>query len=311
MILGKKIGVFKLFFMKNYIVLFLIICITSCKDLIPPPGIEINIPADNITFAAIGDYGVDNSDQENVANLIKSFNPDFIITCGDNNYNQGKASTINKNVGKYYCDYIYNYDAPSKYKCEGNAYNDNINRFFPSLGNHDYANVNGNVPYLNYFTLPGNEIYYDFNWGPVHFFALDSNKDLEEQQTWFYEKLNASTNIFKVVYFHHSPYSNGSHGNEPDMQWDFSNVDLVLTGHDHIYSRIEKNNEAKPVYMITGLGGRKKRACNEKPLDENEFTVFCYDESYGTVKVFADQQKMVVQFINIDNDIIDEIEILN
>ena len=24
-------------------------------------------------------------------------------------------------------------------------------------------------PYLDYFTLPGNERYYDFTWGPVHF----------------------------------------------------------------------------------------------------------------------------------------------
>ena len=28
-------------------------------------------------------------------------------------------------------------------------------------------------PYFDYFTLPGNERYYDFTWGPVHLFALD------------------------------------------------------------------------------------------------------------------------------------------
>ena len=29
--------------------------------------------------------------------------------------------------------------------------------------------------YLNYFTLPNNERYYDFVQGPVHFFALNSD----------------------------------------------------------------------------------------------------------------------------------------
>ena len=33
-------------------------------------------------------------------------------------------------------------------------------------------------PYFDYFTLPGNERYYDFTWGPVHLFALD---DIESE----------------------------------------------------------------------------------------------------------------------------------
>jgi len=49
-----------------------------------------------------------------------------------------------------------------------------VNAFFPSLGNHDWY-TSGAAPYLSYFALPGNERYYDFVRGPVHFFAIDSD----------------------------------------------------------------------------------------------------------------------------------------
>src|SRR4051812_43202249 len=58
-----------------------------------------------ITFAAIGDFG---NTQENlkavsaVASLVKSWNPDFIITLGDNNYPSGEAKTIDSNIGRFY-----------------------------------------------------------------------------------------------------------------------------------------------------------------------------------------------------------------
>ena len=38
------------------------------------------------TFAVIGDYGVDNGDELAVSNLVKSQNPEFILTVGDNTY---------------------------------------------------------------------------------------------------------------------------------------------------------------------------------------------------------------------------------
>jgi hypothetical protein len=125
------------------------------------------ISENSIRFAAIGDYGKDGQAEANVANLVKSWNPDFIITTGDNNYPLGAAETIDQNIGQYYHEfispYVGSYDAGA-----------GSNRFFPSLGNHDWETGN-TLPYEDYFTLPGNERYYDFVWGPVHFFVLDSD----------------------------------------------------------------------------------------------------------------------------------------
>jgi hypothetical protein len=75
---------------------------------------------------------------DNVNSLVKSWNPSFIITVGDNNYERGEASTIVENIGKYYCDFMYNPGAPAGQVCTGRAANEKTNYFFPSLGNHDW-----------------------------------------------------------------------------------------------------------------------------------------------------------------------------
>src|SRR5688572_15104008 len=123
--------------------------------------------AESASFAVIGDFGHAGPVEQAVADVVKSWNPDFILTVGDNNYPDGEASTIDENVGQYYHEYIGNYEGSYG---PGAA----TNRFFPILGNHDWR-ADGAQPFLDYFTLPGNERYYDFVRGPVHFFALDSD----------------------------------------------------------------------------------------------------------------------------------------
>ena len=118
-------------------------------------------------FAVIGDYGSDSSDENRVANLVKGWSPDFVVTDGDNNYPHGEASTIDQNIGQYYHSFIGNYKGSY-------GAGSSTNRFWPALGNHDWDV--GDQPYLNYFTLPNNERYYDFTAGPVHFLALDSDR---------------------------------------------------------------------------------------------------------------------------------------
>lgn len=60
-------------------------------------------------FAFIGDYGTNDSDEDSVSQLVKSWNPEAIITLGDNNYPNGSASDIDDNIGKYFHDYIKPY----------------------------------------------------------------------------------------------------------------------------------------------------------------------------------------------------------
>jgi hypothetical protein len=204
-------------------------------------------------FAAIGDYGYAGAAEEAVADLVKSFRPDFIITLGDNNYPLGKAETIDLNIGLFYHDYIAPY--AGRFGCGAAR-----NRFFPSLGNHDWLAA-GAQPYLDYFALPGNERYYDFVRGPAHLFALDSDANEPDGNTaesaqgeWLRRRLAASTARWKIVYMHHAPYSSGPHGGTAALRWPYKawGADLVLAGHDHDYERLDVDGLP---YVVDGLGG--------------------------------------------------------
>ena len=288
------------------LLMFFVLVFASCSKLeqIEPAGIETNIEADSIVFAGIGDYGYDGIHETYVAEMVKSWNPDFIITAGDNNYTEGKLKTIIANIGKHFGDYIYNYDAPSKYQCKGKAFNEQINRFFPAPGNHDANNKDKLVPYFNYFTLPGNENYYSFTWGPVTFYSLNTlENNLSIQKKWLEDKLKQSSSQFNIVFCHHPPYSNGTHGCNTNIQWDFKSmgVDVVFAGHDHIYNRIQKKGEDDVYYIVNGLGGMNVRKCNENPLPENIFSTFNYDGDYGATKAIVTKHKLTMEFYSISN----------
>src|SRR6266446_10588552 len=127
-------------------------------------------PAGTVHFAVIGDYGLAGPNEQAVANLVKSWNPDFIITTGDNNYPNGEASTIDTNIGQFFHEFIYPY--VGTYGAGATS-----NRFFPCIGNHEWPfGVSYLAPYLAYFALPNNERYYSFRAGPAEFFATVSDQ---------------------------------------------------------------------------------------------------------------------------------------
>ena len=271
------------------------------------PGIQVNHSGDSVTFAVIGDYGQDSPKEGEVAQMVKSWNPDFIITVGDNNYPLGTAGTIKNNVGKYYGDYIYNPDAPADRICTGKAAQEKINRFFPSPGNHDNYSIPAIRPYLDYFTLPGDERNYEFVWGPAHFFSLDGGKSGRTNsvaKNWLQSELAKAQEPFKLVYFHQPPYSPGPHGSATGMQLPFSEwgVDAVLAGHEHFYVHLTDNTSAKPLYLIIGNSGNENLYnCTANPLDPNRFTVnYCDNSHFGAILVTATKTKMVFKYYTTD-----------
>jgi len=257
-----------------------------------------------VRFAAIGDYGLAGPNELAVANLVKSWNPDFIITLGDNNYEVGSDSTIDANIGQYYHQYIYPY--------HGSYGNGSINdRFFPALGNHDLATQNGK-PYFDYFELPGNERYYDFIQGNVHCFVinsnpseLDGNNENSIQANWLRNVLqNSSPNMWKIVYFHHPPYSSGPRGSNIYMQWPFKEwgAHIVLSGHEHNYERLFADSVT---YFVNGLGGKSIYDFLD-PISESNFR---YCDNYGAMLIESFQTELICKFINVDGVLIDSVNI--
>lgn len=260
-------------------------------------------PDPNLTrFAVIGDFGKNNSAEAAVAAMVTSWNPDFVVTAGDNNYENGAASTIDANIGKYYAQYIGNYTG---------AYGPGspTNRFWPTLGNHDWGQGNVNA-HLNYFTLPGNERYYDVDLGVVHLYAVDSDSREPDgvtagsvQGTWLQSRLASSTACWDIVVFHHAAYSSGAlHGSTVGMRWPFETwgADGVITGHEHLYERLQVGGIP---YFVNGLGGATTYSFAASPLPQS---VVRYSGNKGAMLVEASNGSITYRFYSVDGVLRDE-----
>ncbi|MFP4438255.1 MAG: metallophosphoesterase family protein [Chloroflexaceae bacterium] len=251
-------------------------------------------------FAIIGDYGMAGPPEQEVADLVKSWNPDFIVTTGDNNYPTGAAETIDANIGQYYAEFIHPYTG---------AYGPGAatNRFFPILGNHD-LDIAGGQAYLDYFELPGNERYYSFTWEPIDFFMLNSMPGEPDgieansaQAEWLQQELAAADACWQLVFFHHPAYSSGHRGESTWMRWPFQEwgADAAFSGHNHVYERIMRDNF---VYFVNGLGGGPRYAFAEALVPGS---VAHYNQDHGAMLVEATGGTMTLQFVTRTDEVID------
>lgn len=220
-----------------------------------------------VRIAAFGDCGRnENNFQANTllryrnylsANGIEA--ADAWILLGDNAYNNGTESEYNNAFFNIYGSTILK-----------------NHKLYPAPGNHDYgADANGqankNVPYYNLFTMPingeaggaasNNKAFYSFDIGDIHFLSLDSYGTEQEganarrlydttgpQVTWIKADLAATNKKWKVAYWHHPPYTKGSHNSDTEQELinirenfirilERNGVDLIICGHSHDYER--------------------------------------------------------------------------
>jgi hypothetical protein len=247
-------------------------------------------------FAVVGDFGMDNAAEAAVATMVGCWNPEFIITTGDNNYPSGTAAKVDNAIGQYYSKYIGSYRGNYG---PGSA----TNRFWPTLGNHDWE-TSGATPYVDYFAMPGKERYYDADLGPVHLYSVDSDPHEPDgtnaaslQASWLQARLAASTSCWDVVFFHHAAYVSGSHhGSALAMRWPFEawGADTVLAGHEHLYERLQVG--AIP-YFVNGLGGADLYPFAPTPLTQS---VVRYNGSHGAMLMEAQGGTLTTSFYSVD-----------
>jgi 3',5'-cyclic AMP phosphodiesterase CpdA len=223
------------------------------------------------TFAAFGDFGKNSDSQKRLRDQMARDSFRFLVTTGDNAYDAGRYSEFDTKVFQIYGD-VFSKAA-----------------VFPTLGNHDYATSSG-APYLDLFSLPRNawrasdhERYYSFDYGNLHVVALDTNAPLnvsdsaasDDMLDWLRDDLRRTTQPWVVAVVHHAPYSTGSHGSDSRVLstlvpiFEQYNVDLVLSGHDHIYQRskplrggqVSTVAQGGIVYVVSGAGSAANYGC--------------------------------------------------
>lgn len=199
----------------------------------------------------LGDAGNATSGQKAVRDAYYKFtgtrHTDLWLMLGDNAYMNGT-------------DAQYQYELFDVYKVM-------LQRsvLWPTFGNHDAESANASTqtgPYFDWTTLPknaeaggvasGTEAFYSFNHGNIHFVCLDSSESSRAltgaMLTWLKKDLAANRLEWTVAFWHHPPYSKGSHNSDTETELvemrknavsvlESYGVDLVLCGHSHSYER--------------------------------------------------------------------------
>jgi hypothetical protein len=199
----------------------------------------------------LGDPGTGSSSQTAVRNAYYSFtgtrHTDLWLMLGDNAYSVGSDSEYTSKLFNIYPTMLRK------------------SVLWPTYGNHDADSSDSasqTGPYYAQHTLPkqgeaggvasGTEAYYSFDYGNIHFICLDSSETSRSatgaMANWLRSDLAANTKDWTIAFWHHPPYSKGSHNSDSEtalieMRTNFLpilesyGVDLVLGGHSHAYER--------------------------------------------------------------------------
>ncbi|MGB5178181.1 MAG: metallophosphoesterase family protein [Gammaproteobacteria bacterium] len=201
----------------------------------------------------LGDSGTANANAQAVADAYASFtgstHTDLWLMLGDNAYNDGTDGQYQAAVFDMYPEMLQK------------------SVLWPTLGNHDGKSADSATqsgPYYDIFTLPtdgeagglasGTEAYYSFDYGNIHFICLASYETNRStggaMLSWLALDLAATTQEWIIAFWHHPPYSKGSHNSDSGTEiamiemrqnalpiLEAAGVDLVLSGHSHSYER--------------------------------------------------------------------------
>jgi hypothetical protein len=206
-----------------------------------------------VRFWVIGDAGTADDNQRAVRDAYHSAtgakHTDLFLMLGDNAYGNGLDHEYQRAVFNIYPTLLRQTPV------------------WPTLGNHDAGDDNregftGERDYLSIFTLPrngesggvpsGSELYYSYDYANVHLVCLDSflsdNSPTAAMVRWLEADLANTEKDWIIAYWHHAPYTWGTHESDGDYfhfhmrervvpVLEAYGVDLVLGGHSHNYER--------------------------------------------------------------------------
>lgn len=208
----------------------------------------------SVLIAAVGDISCSTRmrqearlpcEDEKVAQLIKSKNPDHLLLLGDIQYKNGNIDDFNRNFVPIWKDLL----PIAK----------------PTPGNHDYHSTGANGYYQTFpdYPKPG---YYSFDindrW---HVVSINTNYECKyvwctknsDQYEWLKKDLQLNNNKCVIAMTHYPYYSSRLAANLGKLEpmynlMDKHDVVFLLSGHEHIYERL---NSPVPQYVV-GTGGQ-------------------------------------------------------
>lgn len=189
---------------------------------------------------------------------------------------------------------------------------------FTAIGNHElvrsagenYLRFFGSVPAAGAMSNDRRRFVRSVRWGAARFLflnAMDTFTSTDERKWLDRElaQLDAEAGItFRFVVLHHGPYSSGPHGNNPRI-WNSGlvdafrehRIDVVFSGHDHLYERGEGKGFK---YVVSGGGGAPLYEI-KKRLPSTRFA----ESTFHYVDVKLDGQSFEMEARRLDGSILD------
>jgi 3',5'-cyclic AMP phosphodiesterase CpdA len=242
----------------------------------PAAGAAETLPArpGSLKFAVIGDNGTGEKPEYDVGQQMaaarSAFPFDMVLMLGDNMYGRQDSQ-----------DFVTKFERPYSALLQAGVL------FYATLGNHD----NQNNRFYKAFNM-GGERYFTFVQENVRFFVLDTNQLDPKQRAWFDEALQRSDDQWRICVFHHPIYSDGGrHGSDVSLRVILEpllvkhGVDVVFSGHDHVYERLKPQKGI--TYFVSGSGGQLRRG----DVRPSALTAAYYDQdqTFMLVEVAGDE----------------------
>ncbi|WKN33945.1 tartrate-resistant acid phosphatase type 5 family protein [Porifericola rhodea] len=265
----------------------------------------------SLRFLVIGDWGREGSIEQyatasQLAHQAEQLNAEFIISTGDNFYENGVESTHDP-LWQISFEKVYHQHALQI-------------PWYAVLGNHDYrSNTLAQIRYSmqsQRWKMPAryySQIMQLSDKSDVHLIFTDTTPFIgeywetedhpdvfsqkpEEQLSWLKQTLEESQAQWKIVIGHHPVFSSSPmHGDSEELVKHFLplfeeyGVDAYLCGHEHDL-QLQKP-DGQTIYLVSGAGSEVREA------DQKEMTLFSIGEQGFAYIEICDEQ-MDIRFIS-------------
>ena len=244
---------------------------------------------DSLKFAVIGDNGTGSREQYELARRMDearaTFPFELVLMMGDNLYGSQSPK-----------DFVVKFERPYEALVKAGV------RFYAALGNHDNPSAQQSYPPFN---MKGAR-YYTYTAKDVRFVVADTNYFDPAQIVWLENTLRDAREPWKIVYFHHPLYSDGDrHGSHVELRVRIEpllvkyGVDVVMSGHDHIYERIKPQKGI--TYFVIGSSGQLRKG----GISPSELTAagFAGDQAFTLMEIAG--RELAFQAISRTGNIVD------
>lgn len=206
-------------------------------------------PAAPVNFVVYGDDRSDPDGHQAVVRAMMAASADFLVNTGDLVADGASAG-----------------DWQSFFAIEAPILREKA--LFVAIGNHELYEDRAGANFIKYFGFPATpapRLYGTARWGPVRLFFLNAQHDWSggEERQWLEQELARADHeaglVWRIAVTHHGAWSSGPHGPSANLVSAHvpellaaHGVDLLFSGHDHIY---ERGDGGTLKYIVSGGGG--------------------------------------------------------